>query len=299
MVKVSRTQSSPPASQSRRAHDIGGLFLFFAGAASLICLSVNNPTAPVTGMVDGGLRLLAGLGAYAMPLLLMFIGTMFLIGYERLSLSHSSLGTMLLGLVFVTWEHLARVPFGPVWNKMPMDVQQAAIKNAGGVIGWLFGTALRATVGGPIAYLFLITLSLVALVLLVDQPFIVILRRIHEQSRVGMQSAQAIRAGTKSIGAAANARALPAGNGNGANSAKALQPAVAGASASGALVTAGSDRTARAERVAERALSGKPGNGQTATLPFDEEDENNDAAPDDSPDTVFSPVQPVPVVAHR
>jgi len=157
MVKVQRTGAAPSEAILRRRRDIGGLLIFFLGAASLLCLSWQQPGILPT-QVDSGLRWLAGAGAYVIPLLFMMIGTMFLIGYERLSLSHSASGTLLLFLVFVTARHLALVPDPAPWNS-------DEIRQAGGVIGWLLGAPLHILVGNPIGYLFLIMLSAVAVAL--------------------------------------------------------------------------------------------------------------------------------------
>ncbi len=177
MVKVQRTRSVVPA--SRATQDICGLLLFFLGAACLLCLSLKAPAALLPGPIDHGLRILAGTpGAYAIPFLLMFAGTMFLIGYERLSVSNSSFGTLILFLIFVTWKHLFGVPVGSghQW-------EQSSIENAGGWIGAFFGSVLRILVGDAIAHLLLVTLAVVAILLLVDQPFIVIMRSLQEHGR--------------------------------------------------------------------------------------------------------------------
>src|SRR5258708_8005034 len=112
MVKVQRARRSAHESAHHRTQDILGLLLFFLGAAGLLCLSWHQ-SAPLPDMMADSLRWVAGTGAYAIPLLLMFAGTMFLIGYERLSLSHSSFGTLLLFLVFVTGQHLLLIRTHP------------------------------------------------------------------------------------------------------------------------------------------------------------------------------------------
>lgn len=236
MVKVQRSRNSKPELQSRRAQDICGLFLFFLGAAGLLCLCWAQP-APIPAQMDYGLRLLAGAGAYLIPILILYIGTMFLIGYERLSFSHSSLGTFILFAVFVTWRHLAVVPD-------PSHFESATVLQAGGWIGALFGAAANTLMGRPFTYLLLITLCAVSVVLLIDQPFIVILRAVYMQGRTG-------------------ARAAGRGLGRGAKAGAALLPArnrEAKPDARKALESAAIDRGERAARVAERALvTAKPG----------------------------------------
>jgi S-DNA-T family DNA segregation ATPase FtsK/SpoIIIE len=254
MVKVQRTRRAEPEFASRRAQDICGLLLFFLGAAGLICLCLSQ-TAPLPRFSEEALRLMAGKGAYAVPLLLMFAGTMFLIGYERLSLSHSSFGTLLLFLVFVSWRHIFMISSHPEWPGLSGPTQEDLVKEAGGWIGWLFGEPMQKLLGREISHLLLVTLTLVALVLLVDQPFIEILRRIHAHGRAGAQAAQRVGAsvGNRGTEMLAQRRDTRAG------SRKALEPAVAG------------ERAERAARVVERALT--PAAPSPHSAPGDEEEE--------------------------
>jgi len=178
MVKVPRTRRAPaPPPPNRRLQDICGLTLFFLGAAGLLCLCWNQPGL-LPAQVDALLRLLAGSGSYAIPLLMMFAGAMFLLGYERFNLTHSSYGSLLLFVVFVTGRHLMLTPDPAHWDS-------ATVRLAGGVIGWLFGAPLYALVGKLISTLFLVMFAIVAVILMVDQPFIEIVRRLHARGRDG------------------------------------------------------------------------------------------------------------------
>lgn len=178
MVKVPRTRRTvAPPPPNRRVQDICGLTLFFLGAAGLLCLCWNQPGL-LPAQVDALLRLLAGSGSYAIPVLMMFAGAMFLLGYERLNLTHSSYGSLLLFVVFVTGRHLMLAPDPGHWDS-------ATVRMAGGVIGWLFGAPLYALVGKVISTLFLVMFAIVAVILLVDQPFIEIVRRLHARGRDG------------------------------------------------------------------------------------------------------------------
>lgn len=243
MVKVQRSRRTEPEAVSRHTQDISGLLLFFLGAASLLCLTWPQPGL-LPGQVENALRLLAGTGAYVLPLLLMIVATYILIGYDRFSFSHSSGGLLLLFLDYVTWRHLAVVPDPSRW-----DNTQA--QQAGGWIGALFGSALHLLFGSAISYLFLVTLTAVALVLLRDQPFIEIVRGLWMQSRAGAQVAGR-------------------GIGKGVQAGAALLPARSKESrpkAEKALAVAASreDRAERAARVVERALV--PAKGSSRALP--------------------------------
>jgi S-DNA-T family DNA segregation ATPase FtsK/SpoIIIE len=177
MVKVPRSRRAASQPPNRRAQDICGLTLFFLGAAGLLCLCWNQPGL-LPAQVDALLRLIAGSGSYAIPFLMMFAGAMFLLGYERLNLTHSSYGSLLLFVVFVTGRHLMLTPDPAHWDS-------ATIREAGGVTGWLFGAPLYALVGKVISSLFLVMIAIVAVILLVDQPFIEIVRRLHARGRDG------------------------------------------------------------------------------------------------------------------
>ena len=182
MATTQRSRAAQAAESSRRRQDITGLVVFFLGAAGLLSLSWSQPGLIPERMADA-LRLLAGIGAFAIPVLLMTLGTMFLLGYQRLTFTHASFGTLLFFGVFVTARHLAVFPSNSHWD--PVLARQG-----GGLIGGLFGSLLDALCGRVIGGMFLGLLTLIAVVLLVDQPLIVILRRMHEQGRAGAQAAQ-------------------------------------------------------------------------------------------------------------
>src|SRR5579871_2574813 len=182
MAKVERNRRAASASNDRRVQDICGLILCFLGVAGLICL-LWPQEALIPSFVDRGLRILAGVAAYAVPVLMLFAGAMFLRGFQRLSLSHSSYGSMLLALVYMTGRHLAMFANPARWNND--DVQKA-----GGWLGALLGAPLYILLGKPIGYTALITLALIATVLIVDQPFIEIVRWLHARGRDSARAAR-------------------------------------------------------------------------------------------------------------
>ena len=191
MVKAPRGRAAEQSAIERRIQDFWGLLLFFLGAAGLLCLCWKQPGL-LPDRVDAALRLLAGTGAYALPLLSLFAGTMFLIGYERLSLSRSSLGSLLLFLIFVTGRHIALVPPAASWTG-------DEVKSAGGWLGGLFGSALVSLLGPVISYLLLALLTALAILLLVDQPFIVLLNRLHRSGAATASAVNRIAATGKAV----------------------------------------------------------------------------------------------------
>ena len=191
MVKMPRGRAAEPSASDRRIQDFWGLLLFFLGAAGLLCLCWKQPGL-LPAHVDEALRLLAGSGAYALPILTMFAGAMFLVGYQRLSFSRSSLGSLLLFLIFVTGRHIALVPAASSWTS-------DEVRSAGGWIGGLFGAAFLALLGPVISYLLLTLLTALAVLLLVDQPFIVLLNRLHQSGAATASAANRLAATGKAI----------------------------------------------------------------------------------------------------
>lgn len=165
---------------SRRAQDITGLLFFFFGSASLLALSWRQP-APLPNLIDNGLRLIAGPGAYAIAVLLLFVGAMFLIGYERLTISPSTFGTLLLFLVFIIWRHIGPLERGASWDS-------AYAREAGGWVGGLFGTALCGAMGKPISYLFLLMVICAAITMISEHPLLEIARAVWERGRAGARA---------------------------------------------------------------------------------------------------------------
>ncbi len=236
MANAQRSRAANPAVSGRRRQDITGLLIFFLGAAGLVSLSYSQ-SEPFPSQINTLLRPLLPLTGSAIcnpHSSLMAIGSMFLIGYERLTFTHASLGTLLLFLVFVTASHLAVVAHG--------DARiNETIKYAGGWIGAVVGSALDSLCGRTIGSMFLVIVTLIAVVLLVDQPLIVIFRRMHERGKAGAIAAQrGIEKGAKV------AEAMLPGRISGSNASQtSLPPAVDELS----------ERDKRVARVAERALA--------------------------------------------
>src|SRR5437879_1603729 len=107
MAKARRTPESraPKKPPTRRHTDLIGIALLFVGAACLLALSWPQK-APIPEIITGSLRIVAGSGAYAIPLILMFVGAMFLRGFQRLNFTHATSGALLLFLTFVIWRHI-------------------------------------------------------------------------------------------------------------------------------------------------------------------------------------------------
>ncbi len=234
MANAQRTSAAQTAVPSRRQQDIIGLLLFFFGAAGLLSLSWSQPGL-IPEHVNTVLRLIAGIGAYALPVLLMCLGAMYLIGYERLTFTHASFGSILFFIVFVTATHMAKIKFREPWDS-------SMVSSAGGWIGGLVSSGLDALCGRLIAGMFIAALAFIALVLLVDQPLIEIMKRVRDQSKTSAQVAQ--RGIVK--GAKASAAFFPSKQDSSVALERALPPAKSQIN----------ERDERAAKVANRALGG-------------------------------------------
>ncbi len=184
MVK-SRSLSNA-GSSSRRAADILGLVFFFTGAACLLWLTFNQ-SAPVPDIMVRCLRILAGSGAFAIPVILMFIGAMFLVGYDRLAFNHSTAGSAILFLAFVTGRHISALS-----GSMPSLAENPGpVMEAGGVIGGAFGILFVKLLGTTTSYLLLIALACVAVVLIVERPFVEVLHFVFQRpANAGLAAAK-------------------------------------------------------------------------------------------------------------
>ncbi|MEP6754108.1 MAG: DNA translocase FtsK 4TM domain-containing protein [Chthonomonadales bacterium] len=182
--------SNPPA---RRTSDIIGLCLFFFGAASLLWL-----TLPQNGVLPGALemvlRMIAGTGAFGIPLIFMFVGSMFLVGFERLQFSHSTYGTLILFTTYCIWRHVVTPIDAGLIAKAPPGFDAAFFDShvmvAGGYIGALLGTLFIKLLGNAATYLLLILLTSVSAVLLFDRPFIELLKQLKKPADAGFSVAK-------------------------------------------------------------------------------------------------------------
>jgi len=196
--------------RGRTANDLVGLCLFFAGAACLLWLAWPQEAFLPARAADA-MRLIAGAGAFLVPLAVLCLGAMFLAGYQRMALSHGALGLALLFLAFVAWRHIATpapplVPPAPTGAPAPagspsaegMSVWSAEhVSEAGGYVGAALGELFVGLLGLQTAYLAILLMICVAVVLLVDRPVADMLRAMKRRTTAGLSaarcSAEAIR----------------------------------------------------------------------------------------------------------
>ena len=193
-TRIRKPESAPPVALSRRVYDIVGIVLFTAGAVVLVSLTTAE-NGYLGQWVSELLRRLAGLGAYAVPLLLMLLGTLFLIGYERFSFTNTSWGAVLLFVAFTGWAHVTRVPF-------ERNFTPESLRIGGGYIGGAVVYVVHSLLNLAAVYLVLTALTIIALLLIVDLPFVDIARRTIAGWVKGLQLAQQGARTVKEKGAA-------------------------------------------------------------------------------------------------
>ncbi len=180
MIRTKQMNASD--SRSRRKSDIFGLLLFFIGVVSFLALTwPQNGVIPP--FIDYSLRLVAGTGAYLPPIIAMYVGAMFLIGYDRLSFTHSTLGSILLFFTYVIWRHITT----PVaLHDVSFDTNH--FLPAGGIIGAVFGVIFYRLFGLITSYVILIFMACISVVLLVDKPFIELLAYLRKPADIGVNA---------------------------------------------------------------------------------------------------------------
>lgn len=193
-TRIRKPEPVTPVVFSRRVYDIVGIVLFTLGAVVLVSLTTAE-NGYLGQWLSELLRRIAGLGAYAVPLLLMLLGTLFLIGYERFSFTNTSWGAVLLFLAFTGWMHATRVPFEK--NFAPEN-----LRIGGGYIGGALVYVVHSLLNLAAVYIVLTALTVIAILLVVDLPFVDIARRTVAGWVKGFQLAQQGARRVKEKGAA-------------------------------------------------------------------------------------------------
>jgi S-DNA-T family DNA segregation ATPase FtsK/SpoIIIE len=152
-----RRTPQPPSRDPGVSHDIIGIGLVVLAIAVAIAVWFGQD-APVPGAINTFLRLLVGVGANAVPLILLVWA--FSIVFDRREVSESAIGGG-LGLVFVAGIAMfgASVPVGPhYWSS-------TVLVDFGGYVGGGVAWALTRLLGTVITYVVLVGAMLVGIVL--------------------------------------------------------------------------------------------------------------------------------------
>uniref|UniRef100_UPI00286A6DFF FtsK/SpoIIIE family DNA translocase n=1 Tax=Armatimonas sp. TaxID=1872638 RepID=UPI00286A6DFF len=177
---------------TRFAYDTWGIALCAFGLillATLFGAGSNSGDNFLGRTVVHGFYLLAGVGAWVFPFVLLALGGMLAIGKSRSYDNMSALGA--LYLIFIAWWHLGRV------SGMKIDYHFVAdnLVNGGGYIGAGISWLLRMLVGVFGAHVFFLALTGIGILFLVDVPLPSLLgpleRFVGEWTGKGKQAATA------------------------------------------------------------------------------------------------------------
>jgi S-DNA-T family DNA segregation ATPase FtsK/SpoIIIE len=215
MAAARRTEEPPPA-RSRRVDDTIGLALFFFGLASLVWL-IWRPDGPVANVIVTLLRETAGVGSYAMPLLLMAFGVMFIVGRPGVGRMHAVAGVVLAYLTLVGWVHVAGHPpvrqpgviYPGLYGNDAADLRWSVdyLMSHGGVVGASVGSALLYALGAAGSHLVFAFASCTAIMLILDRS---VLELLHSVRRPVQSGAAAVQSGAAALRARqAEARPTP------------------------------------------------------------------------------------------
>ncbi|MCC6446167.1 MAG: DNA translocase FtsK 4TM domain-containing protein [Armatimonadetes bacterium] len=167
-----------------------GIACFALGTVLLVGLSVGDRGGIVIDRANTALRSLMGVGAYAVPLLLMMVGGMALMGIERTFSRNALAGVGILFLSALAWRHLSV-------SVLEKNFDTAARMAGGGYVGGAFAWALRSSVGELSAYIVLSALILASVLLITNASFMAIMGYLKQGAAGGVkltrQGAEQIR----------------------------------------------------------------------------------------------------------
>lgn len=163
--------------KSYLAFDIAGVALLFAGPIALVSLAWTSNSGEAGRWLNVLMKGFVGLGAYALPLLLVALGALFLVGPLKVAPRNSAFGVGLLYLVVISWLHL-RVSSPRLIGEDYFDPWR--LFAGGGVVGAAIAFVLRKAVGNVCSYLLLSATGVISILLITDVPLAHMLRSIGD-----------------------------------------------------------------------------------------------------------------------
>ena len=155
--------------------DILGVLLLFISATMFVSL-LTSDSGIFGHAMAAFLRMVAGVGAYVLPLAVAAIGVIFLIGPFLPASRNAAVGAALIFFVVVAWQHLGVAP--PV-SAVDEFFSPETLSMGGGYAGALLSYALKRYFGLPGAYAALVALGVMAIILITGKPVAEMLRRAH------------------------------------------------------------------------------------------------------------------------
>jgi len=187
---MARTRHKPELEPDSLTQDILGIAVFALGAVSLVGVLIPHSGA-FGESVGGALKAIAGLGAYLVPVLLMFSGGVLLLGTQPSANRNKVIGFLLLFIVFVTWCQFAQTrDIKGLVSQTNLDpaVFQQELQDGGGYVGLGFGYAFEWAFGRTSSHIILAACLMVSLLLVTGLPFAVVigglLSRVRRQPKV-------------------------------------------------------------------------------------------------------------------
>jgi len=168
---MARTRRKPE--NDALIQDVAGVIIFALGAVLLV--GVLAPHSGRFGETLGlVLKSVAGLGAYVVPILLMFVGGVLLIGAPRSTAATKVGGFLLLFVVFVSWCQFAQTDSVTSLLSTPQPDPaefQRELQQGGGYVGLGFSYVLEWTFGRISSHILLAAALIVSFLLITGVPF--------------------------------------------------------------------------------------------------------------------------------
>lgn len=148
--------------------DIVGVAVFALGALLMVGVTMHH-SGKFGEFVGPALKNIAGLGAYVVPVLLMYLGTVVLLGSQVAATRSKLIGALILFVIFVTWCQIAQTP-SVVRLAADSEVDPkkfiAAVENGGGYVGLGFSYILELAFARIGSHILLMAGTVMALILL-------------------------------------------------------------------------------------------------------------------------------------
>lgn len=153
--------------------DIAGVVI--CAVAAILLVGVLAPTAgPIPQALGTLVRTTAGLGAYAVPILLVAVGIVLFTGTRHSAVASKLSGLLILFTVFVTWSQIARTPSIANLVKLKGGESNAAfyeeLRNGGGLIGVTFAYVFERVLGRVCSHILLTAGTLISILLISGKP---------------------------------------------------------------------------------------------------------------------------------
>ena len=180
---MARTRRKPE--NDSLVQDVAGVVVFALGAVLFVSIVVphSGRFGDVLGLM---LKTAVGLGAYAVPIVLMFVGGVLLLDGHRSATTNRVVGALLLFIVGVSWCQFART-HDITGLVSAQELELADLQQGGGYVGLGFGYVLEWTFGRISSHIILSAAAIVSLLLITGIPFVAIGGAVVERMGLGLR----------------------------------------------------------------------------------------------------------------